>query len=61
MILGVNVADLAAVQMWQIGAGGITWTLRISEIKRHLEFNGDTGRTEASAVLKCDYEGTYWT
>jgi hypothetical protein len=61
MILGVGVADLATVQMWQIGAGGITWTLRISEIKRHFEFNGDTGRTEASAVLKADFEPTYWS
>jgi len=61
LILGVNISDIAAGQMWQIGAGGITWTFRVSEIKRHIEFNGDTGKTEASAVLKLDYEPTsYW-
>jgi hypothetical protein len=63
MILGVNVSDVVTGQMWQIGAGGITWTFRVSEIKRHLEYNGDTGRAEASAVLKLDYEPSdgYWS
>ena len=61
MILGVNISDIVTGQMWQIGAGGITWTFRVSEIKRHIEFNGDTGKTEASAVLKLDFEPTYWT
>lgn len=62
MILGINVGDVSTAQMWQIGAGGATWTFRVSRIKRHVEFNGDTGRTEASVTLNLDWEPPeYWT
>jgi len=60
LVLGINVADLTTMQNWQIGGGGTTWTLRVSEIRRHIEFNGDTGRTEGSVTLKGDFEPTYW-
>jgi hypothetical protein len=59
LVLGINIADLATVQMWQIGTGGITWTLRVSEIKRRIVYRED--ETTASVTLKLDYEGTYWS
>ena len=62
LVLGLNIADLITLENWQIGAGGNTLTLRVSSVKRHIEFNGDTGQTTASIILAADFEPpTYWS
>jgi hypothetical protein len=53
VVVGINVGDVILVEDWQIGGGGTSYTFRVSQIERHIEF-GD--RTEASVVIKADYE-----
>ncbi|HEV2370927.1 MAG TPA: hypothetical protein VGS19_02060, partial [Streptosporangiaceae bacterium] len=60
VVLGMNVADPAVIPMWQVAGGGLTWTMRISRIKRHIEFTEE--RVEASVTLNLDWEpSSYWS
>jgi hypothetical protein len=62
MVAGVNVGDLCTLQRWEIGGGGETFTLRITEINRKLRFGGmnegnaGEGEVVASIELICDGE-----
>lgn len=59
LVLGMNVADPASIQMWQAGGGGLTWAMRISRIRRRIEFGE---KTEASLILNLDWQPpNYWS
>jgi len=62
LVLGGNVGDIATVQNWQVGAGGITGTFRVTQIHRRLVFGGMSGDVRAEITLTTDFEPTsYWT
>lgn len=62
VVMGINIGDVVTVEDWEIGGGGTVYTLRVSNIERHIEFGGRTGEVVASVVIKADYEpSSYWT
>jgi hypothetical protein len=62
MVLGVNCGDVASVQAWQIGGGGATYTLRVTQVKRRIVFGGQDGDVEGSVTLTLDFEpASYWS
>ena len=62
LVLGCSVGDVVSAQNWEIGGGGNTATFRISGIRRHLSFAGQSGQVEGSVELQLDWEpSSYWT
>ena len=50
LILGVSVGDIVTIQDWAIGGGGSTYTYRVSQLRRHIEYGGQGGREIIGAV-----------
>lgn len=65
LFAGCNVGDVVHLEQWQIGGGGNILTLRVTSIRRHVEYgtDGEGGSTiEAATWLTLDFEpSSYWS
>lgn len=62
LVAGINIGDVVTLQRWEIGDGGETFTLRVTEINRKLRYGGmndgnaGEGTVVASVELVLDAE-----
>lgn len=62
LVLGVNVGDIVTLEDWVIGGGGAVFTMRVTEIKRRLDFGTHNQPVTGQVVLTLDFEPTsYWS
>lgn len=62
LVLGINVGDIVTLEDWVIGGGGAVFTMRVTEIKRRLDFGTHNQAITGQVVLTLDFEPTsYWS
>lgn len=62
LVLGINVGDIVTLEDWIIGGGGAVYTMRVTEIKRRLDFGTHNQPVTGQVTLTLDYEPvTYWS
>lgn len=62
LVLGINVGDVVTLEDWVIGGGGAVYTMRVTEIKRRLDFGSHNQPVTGQVTLTLDYEATsYWS
>jgi hypothetical protein len=67
MVMGINIGDIVTLTEWQIGGGGQTLTLRVTEINRKIRFGGQDGGNAGGGTVVAECEltldaepATYW-
>jgi hypothetical protein len=62
LVLGASVGDVVTLEDWQIGGGGPVYTMRITELKRRLDYGTHDEPVTGHIILTLDLEPTsYWT
>ena len=61
-VLGINVGDVVTLEDWVIGGGGAAYTMRVTEIKRRIDFGTHNQPVTGQVTLTLDFEpSSYWS
>lgn len=62
LVLGINVGDVVTLEDWIIGGGGAVYTMRVTEIKRRIDYGTHNQPITGQVTLTLDFEPTsYWS
>ena len=62
LVIGVNVGDVVTLEDWVVGGGGAVYTMRVTEIKRRIDFGTHNQPVTGRVTLTLDFEPTsYWS